>query len=668
MTPTGGFRHVTLQRQRIGFGPALWLAVLALLMGGISTSAQTLPEQPLPLDGAISADGREVTLDWSDTPRAHRGVVEISRRQLGETGPETWRPIAPKIGPGMRAMDTTTEPGIAYEYRVLRLKAGAGDAVLDAGYWTTGRQIPAVERPGHVYLILDQTLAPALAAHLRRFRADLTGQGWTTHALSVPREKTGTLQDDLQTVFRTKQVLAQAFKAAPHDRHVVILVGRVPLLRSGQAAPDGHESVPHPTDLIYGDVDGRWRIDTEGNLLDTRVPSDFIEMQVGRIDFYRVSQDNPEMELRLLRAYFDKVHHWRMGWLGDPREAYGQDESLVGEIYGLRNIVGPEAVSEGGHHDIGEQKHWLWGVDFGDSKGENYLSDHTNKATFVINFGSSKQKIGRHMNAMVAHLAQPFYPLTVGWGGRPAWWLHAMALGRSIGDAHMRTVNNGRAEDPYPASMDYIPPGRYPFPNAIWVNLLGDPTLQGFVLPPPQLVQAHQIGDEVRLSWQAPDTGTGPANVLGYKVYRAGPEDRGFVVVSGPEPIEALEFLDADPAENASYMVRAYGLQETYAGSFYTYSTGVLARPDRALSDAPDMWLSGARDAPLALPPGFGAPENDRIYTVIAPPSVGELKLDVGGWVYHPPLGFAGEVALLISVWDNALQSRTGTLTLSIGD
>ena len=95
-------------------------------------------------------------------------------------------------------------------------------------------------------------------------------------------------------------------------------------------------------------------------------------------------------------------------------------------------------------------------------------------------------------SGMTTLLAHSWYPVAVGWGARPAWWLHHMALGGSIGDVHLRTVNNGVFADPYRESMDYYPPGRYLMRNPVWVNLLGDPTLRGFPLAPPHSVMARR--------------------------------------------------------------------------------------------------------------------------------------------------------------------------------
>ena len=112
--------------------------------------------------------------------------------------------------------------------------------------------------------------------------------------------------------------------------------------------------------------------------------NDHIEMPVGRIDFSNLDGAFGD-EITLLERYFDKNHHWRHGHLGDLRQAYGDNNSLKGEINALRNIVGPGAITKGGHHDVGTQQPWLFGVDFGSAKYSAYTKTVPIKTIFSIN-------------------------------------------------------------------------------------------------------------------------------------------------------------------------------------------------------------------------------------------------------------------------------------------
>ncbi|MEM6904142.1 MAG: hypothetical protein AAF556_12960, partial [Pseudomonadota bacterium] len=251
-------------------------------------------EKHLPVDGWISEDGHIVNLTWLDTPRAHSGSVEISRRTLGSVGGATWTPIEVEREAGMRVADPTTRPKQAYEYRVLRRD---GQGVVDAGYWVAGRDLPEIDRRGTVHLVIDQSIFEPINLYLGRFRRDLIGDGWRVRSYRAQRHNSKDVKANIQAAFTIKQALKQAFEADPFGKHTVILVGHVPVIQSGNVSPDGHAAGPLATDLIYGDVDGRWNITQDGQLLDSRLPSDAIEMQVGRIDFSPVRGKSPDLEI-----------------------------------------------------------------------------------------------------------------------------------------------------------------------------------------------------------------------------------------------------------------------------------------------------------------------------------------------------------------------------------
>lgn len=633
---------------------------LAFLLSAGPVFAQTSAEKGLTLDGQISADGRAIQLNWftANPPRA--GSATVKRRLYGQVGGEHWQTIGPALGPVMRFIDKTVKPGVAYEYQVTRT---ARD-FTDVGYWLTGIELPAQERRGKVYVLVDDTLAEDLAPRLERFVRDLTGDGWQVFRKRVPRGNDRTPLDNLKIALATKQWLNAHYLDDPSGQHAVVLLGHIPIIKTGQAAPDGHTPEAHASDLFYADMNGRWTVTPARGLLDNQVPGGFIEMQVGRIDFSPVSDGKRERELQLLSAYFDKNHHWRTGMLGDLREAYGKTEYLEMERAGLHNIVGPSAVTTGGHHDAGEKKPWLWGVDFGDWNGGSYAQKYANKAVFAINFGSGKQKIDKRFNPLTALLAQPWYPLAVGWGARPAWWLHHMALGGSIGQVHLRTVNNGMAERPYRESMDYFPTGQYLFRNSVWVNLLGDPTLRAFPLAPPARLLAEVTAQGVRLTWAAsPDP-----DVLGYRIFRAAPSSENFKPLDDGKLLTKLEFSDSAPEQNTRYMVRAYGLKQVYAGSFYTFSQGAFTAVNAtsATDLAQNMSIHTPAGVPVRMPEVFSRVSDGKIHAIIEGPAHGALTFDGTDWIYTPAQGFTGTLTLRFSTSD-ALRTDEAVLTIIVG-
>ena len=631
--------------------PLIMLLCLCLSSGPLA--AQEASERPLPLDGRIAADGTSVTLDWFDATPPRVGSVRIARRRLGDVGASSWITVASDLGTAMQFTDTSTQAGVAYEYRVERL---ARD-VVDVGYWITGADLPAVAERGTAYLVVDESLSEALATHLDRFARDLAGDGWHVVRTAVPRGNAAHPTENLAHALDLRAWLAGQYRQDPFGTHAIILVGHVPIVTSERANPDGHAPVPHATDLFYADVDGDWPTGPDGVLATNVVPSGQIEMQIGRIDVANLAQGLEE--IALLRSYLDRNHHWRTGLLGDPRDAYGQSGHLETEIDGLRNIVGPDAVTAGGHHDAGPRQPWLWGVDFGDAQGRAYAEDPT-RAVFAINFGSHKQKFDQAFNPMTALLAQPFYPLAVGWGGRPAWWLHLMALGATIGEVHQRTVNNGVAGRPYRESMDYWPTGRFIWRNPVWVNLLGDPTLHAFVLAAPGHLQARRTAAGVTLDWTAsPDP-----DARGTRIWRQAGKGP-MVPLAGGAEIAGTHALDSDPVDGAVYMIRATGLKSVHAGSFQTLSQGIFAPVGAVPEPAEPIILTTPANEPVALPQGFQAPQSGVIRAVIAPPEAGDLRLDGAIWRYTPPAGFTGRVDMAYARSDG-WQTRVGRLTVHV--
>lgn len=547
-------------------------ALVALALATVSGTAPALADSwnpdPLPVDAEVSEAPPAIRLLWTEAEPRFAGNVEISRRTLGETGPETWQVVAPRAGPVLAWTDGDVTPGIAYEYRVRRI----GRDVVDAGYYTAGIALPAIDRRGTAVIVADRTLSAELAPDIDRLADDLAGDGWHVRRLEAPRGGDKDPWLDLSDARELKVRLAQLHAAKGPGDFAILLVGHLPLVKSGRAAPDGHQPMAIGTDLFYADLNGDWPIRPDGSMVPDVIPDDRIEAQVGRIDFSTVSQGATETELELLRDYLGRNHAWRHGEWGDLRQAYGTDpEHLRVELHGLDNIVGPDQVTEGGHHDAGELHRWLFGVDFGDASGLRYLTDHAAKPVFAINFGSHKMRIERRFNQMTGMMSAPNQALAVGWGARPAWRLHAMALGRTMGEAQFRTVNNGRASTQDPADTEYRPTGRYPFTNSIWLNLLGDPTLHAFPVNPPSGLEALQADDGVRLTWTAP-----PDGALGYRLYRAA--DGGDFTPIGPELIEAQAFTDPEGRPGQRYMLRAMALKRVHAGSFRALSQGIFTR------------------------------------------------------------------------------------------
>ncbi|MFL4468330.1 hypothetical protein ACERZ8_00020 [Tateyamaria armeniaca] len=251
---------------------------------------------------------------------------------------------------------------------------------------------------------------------------------------------------------------------------------------------------------------------------------------------------------------------------------------------------------------------------------------------------------------MTALLAQPFYTVAVGWGARPAWRLHPMALGRTIGEVQQITANNGAGARSYPDGMEYAPTGSYPWRTPIWINLLGDPTLAAFPLAPPRALRATQEGDQVVLEWEG--------DAERYQLLRATGAG-GFAHLAMIS--DAKRFVDEAPVAGARYQLRALGKQEVYAGSFFTASQGIYARAGTAPPPAPDLQQAVTGPGPHRL-----ALEQDGVLLApLRPPATGKLRLRASGWHYLPEDGFAGAVEIALTAYASG-QTVTGRLRLDV--
>ncbi len=578
---------------------------------------------------------------------------------MDQTGKESWQSIASVSGIARVYLDKKVQPGVAYEYRISR----PGKKKIETGYWATGRDLPAQENRGVALVVVDETLAGELASRLDRFMLDLIGDGWTVIRHDVPRgggKKEAVT--DLVVARNIRAWVQNRYTSDPLTPHALILIGHIPVVKSGQSNPDGHKRNPLETDLFYAEMDGIWRDDGQGILLHNAIPSDHIEMQVGRIDFSNLDTALGD-EISLLRRYFDKNHHWRHGRLGDLRQAYGSGKHLSGEINALRNIVGPKELVTGGHHDVGTQQPWLFGVDFGSHKYAKYTTTTPVKTVFSINFGSGKHKFSKRNNTMKVMLAQQWYGLATGWGARPAWQLHHMALGRSIGYSHLRTVNNGARSKGGVETLEYTPTGNYTWVNPIWVNLLGDPTLHPFPLAPVRNLRAEMLEGSVQLNWAKADTAAG----VQYRVYRALDRFGPYQALNPSKLHTGHQYVDPNPVPGAWYMVRSHSLKKVYAGSFYTFSQGAFAMVDNVSPEATDQMISTPMGQEITISLAGIDPDSDYDLTTafIKDPEGGRLVPSNGDWSFVPDAGFTGRVEIPFTVFDG-IASDDGLVSIDV--
>ncbi|WP_136637052.1 hypothetical protein [Pseudooceanicola onchidii] len=563
---------MTRQFKRFGvLAPVLRGLVLCglalMLSASVATAKPTVTAGmpgALPVDGTLTPDG--IKLHWTEAEPKFAGSVEVSRRVLGTSGTATWQVIAPNLGPVQAYLDRAATPGTAWEYRVRRM----GRDVIDQGYWTGGRDVAQPDHRGLAVLVVEADVQEPLAADIARFVDDLTGDGWRVVRVSSTADRNPPAAIRLIDALEIRNDIREARRAHPDGDLSVILLGNVPLVFSGKVAPDGHDHEPHATDLFYVDLDGRWPSTGEGLLIPGEIPDGRIDGAIGRIDFSNMGAPDRATEVGWLGAYLQRNHDWRKGKTDVPLRAYaGSVGHLFIERRGVANITGPAAITEGGHADKGQEGRWLFGVDFGPWRGDDYFEAFQAGPVFAINFGSHKQKIGRYRNPMNGLMTPPNQALAVAWGARPAWRLHGMAMGETIGAAQVRTINNGPSEPRVLASTDYLPTGSYPFVHPIWGNLLGDPTLTAYPIQPVTGVTVARTDGGTRISWTP-----SPQPGATYRVYRIAADGRATLLDETDGA--TVNVLDPDGAA-PRYMVRAVAPIEVPAGRLIVLSAGQFA-------------------------------------------------------------------------------------------
>ena len=260
-------------------------------------------------------------------------------------------------------------------------------------------------------------------------------------------------------------------------------------------------------------------------------------------------------------------------------------------------------------------------------------------------------------------LAQQWYGLATGWGGRPAWQLHHMALGKSIGYSHLRTVNNGTRTFGGLETREYTPTGDYPWLNPIWVNLLGDPTLHPFPLRSVRKLQAEMRENKVRLSWAE----EGPEAKMQYRIYRALDRFGPYEPLNPSKLHTGHQYIDSNPVAKAWYMVRAHALKEVYAGSFHTFSQGTFTVVDNEPPKATDQLISTPMGQEVVISLTGKDPDSDNqlITAFIMVPKGGHLTESNSVWSFIPDAGFSGRVNISFSVFDG-VASDNGLVSIDV--
>jgi len=528
----------------------------------LSPTAQAQAVEPqeyvLMLSAQVSPSPAKIRLEWPRKPTAASSyTVHRKSKEASSWG----TPLATLNGSATFYEDTGVVVGQAYEYRV-----ASGNYT---GYLLAGIQVPAVEFRGKLVLLVEAEQAAALSVELESFQKSLVGDGWTVVRHEVSRNATP----------QSAQALVRAeYNAEPNHVKAVFLLGHIPVLKSGNIAPDAHADHrgPWPADAYYGTMDASWQNSPSS------IPG-HVHLQVGRVDFDKMPAFQKNAT-ELLRQYLNKNHKYRLGHLVTTKDAlvsdgFGRTHADRAAVFNAHRLFpalwGSSArVDEGAWAPLLSQNSYTWGhingggsytscAAVGGSLTTGYMASAQNFGiVFAQTFGSYFGDWDTPNNLMRAFLATPDYGLASMWTGRPHWFFHPMALGETLGYSARLTQNNRTGGLYAPVGTTGV--------GQIHIALMGDPSLRMFPVLPATQLRAQSISGETRLQW----TASADTAVSDYYVYGA-PTPEGPYVRLGIA--KTTQWTHTNPGNTKHYMVRASKLTSTGSGSFYNLSQGTMA-------------------------------------------------------------------------------------------
>jgi hypothetical protein len=559
-------------RGRLVAGILVWGA--AFVLRSAPAAGQATSDYAVQVTAAVQSAPPRITLAWPAFAGATAHTVY--RKAWGAASWGT--AVATLAGTATGYADGAVAVGTPYEYEVVRAAAVTG-----TGYVATGIDLPLVEDRGKVVLVVDASMAAALVVELARLQRDLAGDGWTVLRHDVARTA---------TVPSVKALVKADYDADPTHVKSVFLLGHVPVPYSGSIAPDGHSDHvgAWPADLYYGEMDGTWtdtqtltgtgrqsNVPGDGKFDQSYAPSGLVELAVGRVDLANMPAFAPKTEVDLLRQYLNKDHGFRVkawtlparGLIDDNFGAFGGEAFASTGWRAFSAFFGPANVFALDWFTTLASNGYLWayGCGGGNYTGAGGVGSTSNfaatdtKTAFTFLFGSYFGDWDVSNDFLRAPLATTSYGLTCAWAGRPAWHVHHMAMGETIGYAARLSQNN---------SGTYF----YGYGPEVHIALMGDPTLRMHVVAPPANVTVSAGAGTATVSWAASADA-----VAGYHVYR-GATDAGPFTRLTPSLVTGTSFVDAAaPGGSPTYLVRAVRLESSPSGTYWNASTGAAAGP-----------------------------------------------------------------------------------------
>jgi hypothetical protein len=536
------------------------------------------------LSAAVQISPPQITLNWEPDPF---GATNYTVYRKSKSATDWGAALAVLDGSTNSYADSNVIAGSSYEYKVVK---AALLGYTGYGYIFSGINAPLTEDRGKVVLVVETNAASSLSNELARLACDLVGDGW-----QVVRHDVSSNDSPVSV----RSAITNDYYAEPDRVNTVFLFGHVPVLESGYLNYDGHETRTMPADAYYAEVNDDWPTDPEPTNRPSFLPSD-AQLMVGRVDFFNLPGAGAATpwpsETELLRNYLNKDHNWRhaliqvphLALMGNFRGDEGGDATAASGYRNFEPFVGPGNIIEANvEYDAPDNERWismlgagsyLWAYGCGggspDSCGglgtavvggvpgdlssvEVVAQDP--KVPFVMLFGSWFGAWDFSDDLMRSFLAAPSMVLSCCLAGGPHWFVHHMGLGETIGYSTRLTLNNDRLYQN--ESND--------FTRAVYIALMGDPTLRMEPVAPPSGLTAKASLGAVTLAWSS-STGS----VEGYHVYRATSPAGPFTRLTSALLADTSYTDTTASAGTNTYMVRAIALETNFSGTYFNPSQG----------------------------------------------------------------------------------------------
>ena len=534
--------------------------------------------------------------------------VYIEKRRLGETD---WRIIEENYTDATWT-DHDVQYGGIYEYRLRDTDFDNTD--FRRVTLTVGIDLQSIHFRGNVLLVTEAGMPQALGSDYQLFKSDLTGDGWNLIEIQAQRHHETNWAQNAAEISRIRDEARAVFDAAPAYPNVMVILGHVPVPRSGLTAFDGHSNHrgAWTADSYYGSfndtfwTDESTRLDRVNPILEN-LPNDkkwdtdhlprIIEIPVGRIDFSNLHsfaesdfldlEDGQPwtLEVALTRQYLQKNHRYRHGLTPvKQRISYFnglgflplnngefQAVNLAASLFGLNDghAVATRPLYENvpvtfGYHEMRASP---FGIQLGWEHGR--ASNTYNHYTWDLNQSQNEPSILFYMmfgswfgdwnltaeNWLRGVLATPNYGLISVY--YPNFWkLQKMALGAPFAVAMLEM---GDTTDIYREAPRML-------------SIMGDPTLRLHTLRPPSNLIGRFANEQVTLEWEA-----SPEEDTQYFVYRKNPVG-GFQLLNST-PLDETSFIDENPSfVDPDYMIRAVKPQVSGSGSYNNLSQAIYSK------------------------------------------------------------------------------------------